>query len=65
MGEIDIWLSADQMSKRYGEDADLHASMWPETAGDRDQERIWNRVMAAILDLVRLKPAPVNPRLEL
>lgn len=59
MREIDIWRAADEMIDAYGEDADLHASMRAQKAtdkADRHEERLWNRVTLAILDLTRQGP---------
>jgi hypothetical protein len=57
--ERDIWRSAQAMIKRYGADAVVQASLRADALlekGDREGQRTWIRVIAAIRELQNTIP---------
>ncbi len=59
IGEADIWRSAAQIIKRYGEDAPLEAAMRADAmleAGDLDEQGVWKRIKKAAEELLREQP---------
>ncbi len=57
--EIEIWRAANQLVKRYGEDAEFEAAMRAAAmieACDIDGQRVWKRILTAIDELLRDKP---------
>lgn len=59
MDELKVWKVADKMVSVYGADADLHAEMRAEAARYKKHyacQRLWERVILAILILDRRKP---------
>lgn len=63
--EIDIWRAAHLLVKRHGDDAEVvaaHRSDELLAQGDTDGQRIWKRILAAVKELQRTKPAAGEPR---
>ncbi len=59
IGEGDIWRSAAQIIKRYGENAPLEAAMRADAmleAGDLDGLAVWKRIKKSAEDLLRERP---------
>ncbi len=59
IGEADIWRSAAQIIKRYGEDAPLEAAMRADAmldAGDVDGLAVLKRIKKAAEELLRERP---------
>ncbi len=64
IGEADIWRSAAQIIKRYGEDAPLEAAPLEAAmradamleAGDLDGQAVWKRIKKAAAELLRERP---------
>ena len=51
ISDIDIWRSANELIKQYGDTADIEAAARAdefEAKGDRDGQRVWLRVARAI-----------------
>ncbi len=58
--DYDIWRAANLLVKRYGADAAIQAAQRADellNRGDLDGGAIWRRILAAIEDLARTKPA--------
>lgn len=58
--EIDVWRAADLLVKRHGADAEIVAAKRADellAQGDVDGQRIWKRILAAVHELQRTKPA--------
>lgn len=58
--EIDIWRAAHLLVKRHGGDAEVvaaHRSDELLVQGDADGQRTWKRILAAVHELRRTKPA--------
>lgn len=58
--EIDIWRAAHLLVKRYGVDAETVTAQRADellAQGDTDGQRIWKRILAAVHELQRTKPA--------
>lgn len=58
--EIDIWRAAHLLVKRHGADAETTAATRADellAQGDVDGQRIWKRIVAAVRELQRTKPA--------
>lgn len=58
--EIDIWRAAHLLVKRHGDDAAMVAAQRADellTQGDLDGQRIWERILTAVHELQRTKPA--------
>jgi hypothetical protein len=56
---LDIWRAAEQMRKFYGADAAIHAAVRTDKLmdqGDIEGFEMWNRVVAALNELDRVKP---------
>ena len=59
--ELDIFCSANILVKRYGEDAALEAAMRADAMldrGDLDGCVAWKRIVRAVEEIQRAKPAP-------
>ncbi len=57
--EIEIYRAANQLVKRYGQDAELEAAKQADAmleAGDIDGQRVWQRILNAIDELQRDTP---------
>lgn len=53
---IEIWRAANQLIKRFGEDAGLEAAVRADAAlelGDRDNFNLWTRINNAVNDLLK------------
>ena len=64
MEPIDIWRTAHQLMKMYGEEAGLVAARRADALldlGDADGFHVWQRVTAAIGELGREKPSASEP----
>lgn len=64
VADIDIWRSAEQMRKLYGEDASTHATMRADKAldqGDTEGFAVWKRITKAAEELARQKPSASEP----
>lgn len=64
ISDIDLWRAADILIKRYGDDAPIIAAQRADemlAIGDVEGQLVWKRVLAAVNDLQRAKPA-VNER---
>ncbi len=60
VSEIDIYRSAKLLVDQHGEDASLEAAMRADkllAAGDMDAKRAWVRIMRAVEELQRKRPA--------
>lgn len=58
--EIDIWRAAHLLVKRHGDDAAIVAAQRADelmAQGDLDGQRIWKRILGAVHELQRTKPA--------
>jgi hypothetical protein len=58
--DIDIWRVANLLMKRHGVDAAIEAARRADElfeANDRDGYAIWRRILAAVDELSRTKPA--------
>lgn len=58
--EIDIWRAAQLLVKRHGDDVEVVAAYRSDellAQGDTDGQRIWKRILAAVHELQRTKPA--------
>ncbi len=61
IAEADIWCSAAQIIKRYGEDAPLEAAMRADAmldAGDLDGLAVWKRIKKAAEEHGAAEPDP-------
>ena len=61
ISDLDIWRSAQVMVKRYGDDAPIEAAARADEMldqGDMDGFAIWQRITAAVEELLRAKPRP-------
>ncbi len=59
MHETDIWRSAQQCIKSYGDDATIHAAMRADELleqGDLDGAGTWRQVITAIEELQNMEP---------
>ncbi len=58
--ETDIWRAAHLLVKRHGDDAEIAAAQRADECiaeGDLDGQMIWKRILAAVRELQRTKPA--------
>lgn len=58
--EIDIWRAANLLVQRHGADAAVAAAQRADellAQGDTEGQRVWKRILAAIHELQRPKPA--------
>ncbi len=58
--DIEICRAANQLVKRYGEDAEFEAAMRADAmieAGDPDSGAVWNRILRTVDELLRAKPS--------
>jgi len=65
MEPIDIWRSANQLIKSYGEKADEHAAakvVEMQRADDMEGMAVWLDIMLAIRELQRDKPGASDAR---
>ena len=56
---IEIWRGANQLIKRYGENAGLESSLCADAAleqGDLFNFNVWTRINTAVLQLLATKP---------
>lgn len=63
--ENDIWRAAHLLVKHHGDDAWVVAAQRADesiASGDLDGQMIWKRIVAAITELQRTKPAPGERR---
>ncbi len=54
-GDLDIYRSANELIKQYGDAADIEAAMRADerlAAGDMEGEAVWLRIMKAIAELL-------------
>ena len=61
IADVDIWRAAQLMVKRHGEDAAIEAALRADellAEGDSEGCAVWKRILAAIEDLRRTRPAP-------
>ncbi len=61
--DLDIYRSAQVLVKRHGPDAPIHAAMRANAmleAGDLDGSAVWKRVLAAVEELQKTEPRPVE-----
>ena len=59
--DLDIWRAAQLFVKRHGEDATIQAAFRADellAEGDVDGQRVWLRIVKAVEELQRPKPAP-------
>jgi hypothetical protein len=64
MEEIDIWRTAKILINAHGQDASVHAALRADHAledGLMEAVTVWKRVMKAIEELQRQKPAAGEP----
>ncbi len=57
--DLEIFRAANQLVKRYGQDAELEAAMRADAmleAGDIEGQRVWKRILKAVDELQRDKP---------
>lgn len=57
--EIDIWCTASELIKGYGDTADIEAAARADTLqdkGDLEGQRVWLRVLKAIDELQKVQP---------
>ena len=57
--DLEIYRAANQLVKRYGEDAGIEAAMRVDAmieASDIDGQRVWKRILRAVDELQRDKP---------
>ncbi len=57
--DLEIFRAANQLVKRYGQDAELEAAQRADAmleAGDLGGQRVWQRILKAIDDLVAQAP---------
>lgn len=60
ISDLDLWRAADILVKRHGADAETVAAQRADellAQGDVDGQRIWKRIVAAVHELQRTKPA--------
>ena len=58
--EVDIWRAANLLVKRHGADAAAAAAQRADellAEGDTEGQRVWKRILAAVQELQRTKPA--------
>jgi len=61
--DIDIWRSANELIKQYGDLADIEAAARAdefEAKGDRDGQRVWLRIAQAIDELWTVKSGEIK-----
>jgi hypothetical protein len=59
MDDIDIWRTANEMMKLYGEEAEFKAALRADKLlelGDADGFHVWKRVVQAIVNLTKQLP---------
>ncbi len=59
MDDIDIWRTANEMIKLYGEDAEFKAGLRADKLldlGDTEGFHVWKRIALAIADLTKRLP---------
>ncbi len=57
--DLDIYRSANELIKQYGEAADIEAAMRADeclAAGDMEEEVVWLRIGKAVEELQRTRP---------
>ncbi len=57
--DIDMWRAADLLVKRHGKDAAIVAAQRADeclAAGDAEGQRIWKRILEAVLELLKDTP---------
>ncbi len=57
--EIEIYRAANQLVKRYGQDAEFEAAMRADAmleAGDLEGQRVWQRILKAVDELLAQAP---------
>ncbi len=58
--DLDIYRSANELIKQYGEAADIEAAMRADeylAAGDMEEEVVWLRIGRAVEELQRVRPS--------
>ena len=62
--DIDIYRTANELIKKHGDDAPIHAAMRADElleAGDTDGQTVWKRIIRAVDELLsKHRPAKVN-----
>jgi hypothetical protein len=61
VADVDIWRAAHLMMKRHGEDAAIVAAQRADemlAQGDLEGQTVWKRIVVAIDELNRRRPAP-------
>ena len=61
--DVDVWCCAVVMIKRYGEAASIEAAKRVEeyeAMGERDGQRVWQRIASAIDELSTVKPGEIR-----
>mgnify|MGYP001599616852 CR=1 FL=1 len=64
IADQDIWRAAHLLVKRYGQDAAIEAAQRVDAMlerGDIEEQMVWKRVPAAIVELQRTKSEPDEP----
>ncbi len=62
--DLDIYRSANELIKQYGEAADIEAAMRADeclAAGDMEEEVVWLRIGKAVEELQRTRPRRDEP----
>ncbi len=62
--DLDIYRSANELIKQYGEAADIEAAMMADeclAAGDMEGEAVWLSIREAIKELQRTRQGDGNP----
>ena len=62
--DLDIYRSANELIKQYGEAADIEAAMRADeylAAGDMEEEVVWLRIGKAVEELQRTRPGRDEP----
>ncbi len=62
--DLEIYRAANQLVKRYGEDAGIEAAKQADAmleAGDIDGQQVWKRILRAVDELQRQKRSESEP----
>ncbi len=63
--DLEIYRAANQLVKRYGEDAEFEAAMRADAMieqGDPEGLAVWKRILRAVDELLRTEPAETEQR---
>ncbi len=58
--DLEVYRAANQLMKRYGEDAEFEAAMRADAMierGDPEGLAVWKRILCAVEELLRAKPS--------